>query len=124
MDLQLQIDIGGDVTKTTLAAFLAENAELTEGQLVTDLRIDGIAIIGGGAAPVVRITALTDPDAYVEHQIDLYHLGWDAARNGEARPADPVMAEGWDARFAAAKVTVIMPARAEGYFHQNPNGEL
>jgi hypothetical protein len=73
MDLQLQIDIDGDVTKTTLAQFLADNADdahLTHDRIVGALREEGMAIIGGGAAPVVRITAASDVEVYVDRLCD------------------------------------------------------
>jgi hypothetical protein len=53
-----------------------------------------------------------------DRRIDLYHLGWEDHKRGEACPSHwPERAEGWEARDRAVNVRVVEVVRLEGYYH-------
>jgi hypothetical protein len=58
-----------------------------------------------------------------EAAFERFDAGYIAHKRGAARPAETDAAAGWDMRDGECRTHVIMPARPEGYYHQNPNGE-
>jgi hypothetical protein len=62
-------------------------------------------------------------DLATDARIDAYHAGWLAHSNGLPIPADTDGADGWSDHAHSLRVVVVMPQRAEGYYHTNPNGD-
>ena len=58
-----------------------------------------------------------DDDFDNDAAIDAFHDGYRMFLKKQPRPADPIMADGWDDAQRESRVRVVMPKRPEGYYH-------